>query len=212
MKKIIITILLIVFTAMSAFAQENYLHTIRLEKNNDAYNVILGTDKMISVEKSIPSDKELVLVLSGITSSDKVDALYKGTNNIDSLIVENLSKNKIKVYISAQGIKDSTIIVEPENGQSSIVGESIPIEKNVWIFFVLGLFCVIFKTSKKIVAEENKKISYSQSIKDREIEIYKKYKKEFCTQPQINFKHDIRMKKIMKKIDRKIDDRLTNRQ
>ncbi len=210
MKKFILTLLLIVFTGLSVFAQENYLHTIRLERTNNTYNVILGTDKMISVSKEMPSDKELVLVLTGITSSDKVDALYKGTNNIDSLIVENLAKNKIRVYISAPGIKDSTIMVEPENGQSTIVGESFPIDKAIWIACVLALFCIIFRMSKKVVVED-KGIATKKNIRDREIEIYKKYKKEIGAKPQINLKHDMRMKKMMKKIDRKIDQRLMNR-
>ena len=73
-------------TSLSVLANSNYLHTITLEKNNTGYNVLLSSDKMAKVTKKTPSENELVLELSGITSSDTVNALYKGTNNIDSLV------------------------------------------------------------------------------------------------------------------------------
>ena len=196
----------ILLTSVSAQAKDNYLHTIRLENNNDSYNIILETDSIAKIEKTNPSDKELVLVLNGITSSDNVNALYKGANNIDSLVVENLSKNKTKIYISGDNIKKSTIMISPENGEETIVGETFPIEKLIWTIFVFGLFCVIFKSAKTVSYKENSPVFVKKNLKDREIEIYKKYKREFTT---INSKNDLRMRKIMKKIDRKIDERLT---
>ena len=103
-------------TSVAAFANSNYLHTITLERNNTGYNIILGSDKMAKVIKKSPSEREMVLELSGITSSDTVNALYKGTNNIDSLVVENIAPNKLNIYITADNINDSTIIMEPSNG------------------------------------------------------------------------------------------------
>ena len=194
-------------TSLAVFASENYLHTITLEKNNTGYNVILGSDKLVKVSKKAPTNNELVLELNGITSSETVNALYKGTNSIDSLVVENSAPNKIKVYIKAENIKDSTIMVEPINGESTIVGETLPIDKALWIMFVLGLFAIIFKVSKNI-SEEDSKILIKKDIKDREIELYKKYRSELLTNTSINSHKDLRMRKMVKKIDRKIDERL----
>ena len=61
-----------ILSGLAAFASGNYLHTITLEKSNTGYNVILGSDSMAKVVKKTPSDNELVLELSGITSSDTV--------------------------------------------------------------------------------------------------------------------------------------------
>ena len=85
-----------ILSGLAAFASGNYLHTITLEKSNTGYNVILGSDSMAKVMKKTPSDNELVLELSGITSTDTVNALYKGTNSIDGLVVENIDSNKLK--------------------------------------------------------------------------------------------------------------------
>ena len=102
MKKILIVftfLITFVFSAASVLADENFLHTITLEKNDTGYNVILGSDKMTRVVKKTPENNELILELSGISSSDSVNALYKGTNNIDGLVIETPARNKIRIHI-----------------------------------------------------------------------------------------------------------------
>lgn len=212
MKKIIsiFTFLLVfLFSSNLANAVENNLHTITLEKNNAGYNIILGSDRVAKVSKKAPSDNELIMTLYGVSSSETVNALYKGTNNINSLIIENSAPNKLKVYIKAENIKASTIMIEPIIGETTIVAESFPLDKLLWVMFVLTLFAVIFKVSKAI-SEEEDKIFIKKDIKDREIELYRKYKNNSFTVSDLSSNSDFRMKKMIKKIDRRIDERLTS--
>ena len=198
-----------IFTNAVVKAADNNLHTITLEKNTNGYNIILGSDKVTKVSKKALSENELVLTLTGIGSAGTVNAIYKGTNNIDSLIIENAGQNKLKVHIKADEIKNSTLIMEPVYGEPAIVGESLPIDKILWSVFVLAMFAVIFKVTKEITEEEDK-ILIRKDIKDREIELYRRYKQEFVTNPDMGLSKDFRMKKMMRKIDRKIDERLTS--
>lgn len=197
-----------IFTNLSANASGNYLHTITLENTDSGYNIILGTDKVSKVVKKTPSENELIMELGGISSSETVNAIYKGTNNIDGFVIENAGVNKLKVYITAPNIKNSTIMIEPINGVTTIVGDSLPVDKVLWLMFVLALFAVVFKVSKDIT-EENDKPFIKKDIKEREIEMYRKYREELSSNP-ISVNGDLRMKRIMKKIDRKIDERLTS--
>lgn len=197
-----------VFTNLTANAAGNYLHTITLENTDNGYNVILGTDKVAKVSKKSPSENELVLEISGIKSSETVNAIYKGSSNIDGFVIENAGVNKLKVYITASNIKNSTIMIEPINGVTTIVGETLPVDKLLWLMFAAALFAVIFKISKDITEEDDKPL-IRKDIKDREIEMYRKYRNELSTNP-IASNTDLRMRKIMKKIDRKIDERLTS--
>ena len=194
-----------VCTNLAANAANNHLHTITLEKNNTGYNIILGTDKLAKVTKKTPTDNEIELELKGITSSDTVNALYKGTNNIDGLVIENNGNNKLKIHIDAENIKNSTIMMEPIDGAPTIVGETVPVEKILWTIFVLSLFAVILKISKDI-SEEDEKVLIKKDIKDREIELYKKYRSEVLTNSLLD-NRDLKMRNIVKKIDRKIDER-----
>jgi len=210
LKKILIIftfLITFVLSTASVFADGNFLHTITLEKNDTGYNVILGSDKMTKVTKKSPESNELILELSGISSSDSVNALYKGTNNIEGLVIETPNRNKLRIHITANDISNSTVIVEPIQGEPAIVGESVPLDKILWVLFVLSLVSVIVKFSKHIT-EDEEKISIKRDIKNREIQMYKKYRKDISIYPAMEHNSDIRLKTLVKKIDRKIDERL----
>jgi hypothetical protein len=202
---IVTFLLMFLFSSSAVHASENNLHTITLEKGNSGYNIILGSDKLAKVSKKTPTDNELILILNGVTSSESVNALYRGTSNIDSLIIENMSSNRLKISVKADNIKNSTIIMEPLVGEPTIVAESVPIDKILWGMFVLALCAVICKISKDM-SEEDEKNLIRKSMKDREIELYKRYT---ATLPDMSVNKDFRMKKMLKKIDRKIDERLS---
>jgi hypothetical protein len=191
---------------LAANASENRLHTITLEKNDTGYNIILGTDKVTKVSKTAIGENELVLELKNTSSSDTVNALYKGTNSIDSLIVENLG-NKLKIYVKALNVKYSTVLIDALDGTTTIVGESFPIDKLLWVICVLALFSVIFWISRDI-AEEDDKILIKKDIKDREIQMYKKYRSMRNENQSIDARTSLKMNAMLKKIDRKIDERL----
>ena len=180
MKKILIIftfLVTLILSSTSVFAESNFLHTITLEKNDTGYNVILGSDKMTKVTKKTPENNELILELSGISSAESVNALYKGTNSIDGLVIETPKRNKLRIHVTANDISNSTVIVEPIHGEPAIVGESVPLDKILWVLFVLSLVSVIAKFSKHIT-EDEEKISIRRDIKNREIQMYKKYRRD----------------------------------
>lgn len=208
MKKIFLTIIFIfMITAIAVQAKGNYLHTITLEKNNGSYNVILDTDKISKVTRKVLSEREIVLDVSDISAADTVNALYKGTNEVDNLVIENNEPNNLKIYITAANIKDASVIIKPVNGEGIITGESFPVKKAVWAGFVILLFAGIFAGAKK-VSEQDAKILIKQDIKDREIQMYRKYRKNLEQNMSIS-SNDMKMKSMLKKIDRKIDERLS---
>jgi len=211
MKKILIAfsfLIAFMFTGLSVNAKTNMLHTITLEKNGSGYNILLKTDTTAKVSKKTLADNEIVLDLSGIQSSDTVNALYKGTNNIENLVIENDGKNSLKIYITAPNIRNSSVISQTINGENSIVSEGMPINKIIWSVFVLVLFGIIFVISKKDTEESNK-LSIKKDIKDREISLYREYRKNFEEDFNVNAKN-VKMRSMIKKIDRKIDERLSN--
>ena len=194
-------------TCLSVNAKTNQLHTITLENNNGNFNIVLDTDSISKVTRKVVSDNEIVLELSGITSADTVNALYKGTEAVDNLVIENAGLNKLKIYISAQNIKNSSVIMNPESGDISLVGESFPVDKALWSIFVLAALGLIIRKSVKRTNEENS-LSIKRDIKEREIEMYRKYRRSLDEGISLSSK-DTKMNNMLKKIDRKIDERLS---
>ena len=196
-----------IFMGLNVTARANQLHTIKKKKNNGSYNIILDTDNMSKVSRKVLSDNDIVLQLSGVSSSDTVNALYKGAGTIDNLIIENAGLNKLKVYVSAPNIKSSSIIMNPADGVQTLVGESFPVDKAIWTLFVLVVLGVVIKRSIKRTNEDNSML-IKKDIKDREIALYRQYRKSMEEGTSLPLKNP-NMKNILKKIDRKIDERLS---
>ena len=168
----------------------------------------MSTDNVSKVSKKISSPNELIIDMNGISSTDTVNAIYKGTDSIESLIVEHISQNKLRIHIVAENIAMSTIMLQTADGITSIAAETFPWNKALWVVFVLTLFGVIFSVSKKI-SEQDDKILIKKDIKDREIDMYRQFRKQMDYNESLKLNKSLRMKTMMKKIDRKIDERLS---
>ena len=108
MKRIFLT-LTILFFGLAVQASENFLHTVVLEGTDDGYNIILKSDELPQVKKSIKGNDNIVLDVKGITTSAAVNAIYKSTNDVNSLIVENVANDELKIYVQAKDISKATI-------------------------------------------------------------------------------------------------------
>ena len=210
MKKIFLILSIVIAFALSVLsvnAKSNQLHTLTLEKISDGYNIVLDTDELARVNKKVISNDEIVLELSGITTADTVNALYKGVESIDNLVVEKSGLNKVKVYVTAPNIKFASVIMQPFDGEGTLVGESFPWNKVLWSVFVLIALIAVAKRSIRKTNDENS-LLIKRDIKDREIALYRQYRRSLEDDVCLRTK-DKKMQNMLKKIDRKIDERLS---
>lgn len=186
MKRIFLT-LTILFLGLAVQASENFLHTVVLEGTDDGYNIILKSDELPQVKKTIKGNDNIVLDVKGITTSAAVNAIYKSTNTVNSLIVENVANDELKIYIQAKDISKATIMAQTKSGEPVILSERFPLEKVLWSFAVLVILAGLAKSAKSITDYENSLV-IKKDIKDREIELYRNFQKELANMPNINCK------------------------
>lgn len=186
MKRIFLT-LTILFLGLAVQASENFLHTVVLEGTDDGYNIILKSDELPQVKKSIKGNDNIVLDVKGITTSAAVNAIYKSTNTVNSLIVENVANDELKIYVQAKDISKATIMAQTKSGEPVILSERFPLEKVLWSFAVLVILVMLAKSAKSITDYENSLV-IKKDIKDREIELYRNFQKELASMPNINCK------------------------
>lgn len=186
MKRIFLT-LTILFFGLAVQASENFLHTVVLEGTDDGYNIILKSDELPQVKKSIKGNDNIVLDVKGITTSAAVNAIYKSTNDVNSLIVENVANDELKIYVQAKDISKATIMAQTKSGEPVILSERFPLEKVLWSFAVLVILAMLAKSAKSITDYENSLV-IKKDIKDREIELYRNFQKELASMPNINCK------------------------
>lgn len=180
-------ILSIFFIGLAVQAADNYLHTIVLEGTDDGYNIVLKSDELPQVKKTVKNNDNLVLDVKGITTSDSVNALYKSTSDVNSLVVENTANDEVRVYIHAKDIANATILAQTSAGEPVILSERFPLEKVLWSLAVLGILAAVVKSAKAITDYENSLV-IKKDIKDREIELYRNFQRELASMPSINCK------------------------
>lgn len=186
MKRIIL-VLTILFMGLVANASENYLRTVVVEGTDDGYNIILKTDALPEVKKTVKGSDNITLDVKGITTSSSVNAIYKSTANVNGLIVENVADDELKVYIQAKDIAKATIMAQTSSGEPVILSERFPVEKVLWSIAVLAILAAVVRSAKAITDYENS-IVIKKDIKDREIELYRNFQKELASMPKINCK------------------------
>lgn len=96
MKKILLNLILTVTLLTStAFASDNSLSAVILEGTPGGYNVILRTDKVTAVKKSIQPDGALLLDLKNISTAINLDTKYINTRNVNNMVVENADRKSV---------------------------------------------------------------------------------------------------------------------
>ena len=73
------------------------------------------------------------------------------------------------------------------SGNHVILSERLPVEKVVWSIVVAFILLVLIKSAKALTDYENS-LAIKKDIKDREIELYRKFQRELAEMPKINTK------------------------
>jgi|GEM_PF-755985 len=193
MQKKLITsfIIIFTFTALSAFAATNYLNSVVLEKKDNNYNIILRSDNQAKVRKIVQSSDRIILSLKGIDAANTLSTLYKDTSDVNSLVVENTGNNELRIYIQAPEISKANIVFETPASAPMAVDANSTFKNVIWSFLILA-FIVIIAKSTRMLNKYEKNTDINRSIKDREVEMYKNFKREMAVmqnmKPNINYK------------------------
>ncbi len=205
MKKILLTILTILLTAYSSvFAADNFLNTVILEGTGNGYNIILRSDAVASVKRTVENSNKIVLDIKGLTSADNISTIYKNTSAANGVIVENISNNMIRIYVQGKDISKANIIFDTPASAPVVVGDKVSNNAICWSIFAGIILCFIFAKSREIKVDPRAKAkeAVQKNMREREIAMYKNYRKELLTIPSIDYKvTNPRMKRAIRRAD-----------
>ena len=189
MKKLFVNLILIItMLASTAFASDNSLNSIIIEGvSPDSYNVVLGTDRVANIKKSVPADGTLLLELKNITTSLNLDTKYINAGNIDNVIVENTSNNGVNIYIQGIDAVGTDVIFDTPAAPPVVVSDGISKKQIGWIAAAFILICAAAGSFRKS-AEKDARITYKNDLTEREIKFYKEYKSDIVTSARIDNK------------------------
>lgn len=190
MRKLLILISILLINAVAVFASDNLLNTVILEGTAGGYNIVLRSDSIAAVKRIISSDDKLTLDIKGLTSADNLSTIYKNTSAANSVIVENAGSSEVKIHIQAKDIVKANIIFDTPASAPVVVSDSISKDVIAWSALAFVVLCFVFAKSKNIIdnPEEDIAEAIQKNMRDREIAMYKNYKKELMTIPSIDYK------------------------
>ncbi len=205
MKKLLLTMLTILFTTFSsAFAADNFLNTVVLEGTGSSYNIILRSDAVASVRRVVENSNKIVLDIKGLTSSDNMSTVYKNTSAANGVIVENVGSNAIRIYVQGKNISSANIIFDTPASAPIVVADKVSKNTICWSILAGIALCFMFAKSREIKVDPRAKVkeAVQKNMRDREIAMYRNYRRELLTIPSIDYKvKNPRMKQAIRRAD-----------
>lgn len=108
MKKIFL-IFAICLLGNNAFASDNVLQAIQVDGVKDSYNIILKSDDVAEVKKTIQAPNKMILVLNGIRASKTINTIYNNTSSVDSVVVEPMGDDSVKISVQAANVANAGV-------------------------------------------------------------------------------------------------------
>lgn len=110
MKKILLLgIACIAFTCGKVFATENVLQAIQITGVKDSYDVILKSDDVAEIKKTVQAPNKMIILLNGIRASKTINTIYNNTSSVDSVVVEPVTDESVKIFIQAANVQNANI-------------------------------------------------------------------------------------------------------
>lgn len=108
-----VKVLLLMFVSIclsnKVCASDNVLQAIQVNGVHDSYNIILKSDDVAELKKTIQAPNKMVLNLKGIRASKTINTIYNNTSSVDSVVVEPTSDDSVKILIQANNVSNAGV-------------------------------------------------------------------------------------------------------
>lgn len=164
-----------------AFASDNVLQAIQIDGVKDSYNIILKSDDVAEVKRTVQASNKMILNLKGIRASKTINTIYNNTSNVDSVVVEPTGDDSVTILVQADNAsnaevhfdtlktplgvldnseqsnkpKDEIVLSDPMNSYRPVYNENQSDDDD---FSVLGASSSVIKQAKNIL--KNQKVSW----------------------------------------------------
>lgn len=91
-------------TGNNVFASDNVLQAIQVDGVKDSYNIILKSDDVAELKKTVQAPNKMVLNLNGIRASKTINTIYNNTSSVDSVVVEPTGEDSVKISIQGDNV------------------------------------------------------------------------------------------------------------
>lgn len=111
LKEILLLLVVIGFSFIGnkVLASDNVLQAIQVDGVKDSYNIVLKSDDVADLKKTVQAPNKMVLTLKGIRASKTINTIYNNTSRVDSVVVEPINDDTVKILIQAENVGNAGI-------------------------------------------------------------------------------------------------------
>lgn len=107
--KVLFLMILGICLSNKAFASDNVLQAIQINGVKDSYNVVLKSDDVAELKKTVQAPNKMVLNLKGIRASKTINTIYNNTSSVDSVVVEPVNDDTVKILIQGENVANAQV-------------------------------------------------------------------------------------------------------
>jgi len=113
LKNILSAFVLSLLIAFPAFAQENIISSVVISKSKDkpnAYELNIDSTQAVQYKTTIDEDGSIYFDLKNSTVADDMGTVYDDVSNIDNVVVKQLDKNKVRIYVKGRNVRNTELV------------------------------------------------------------------------------------------------------
>lgn len=124
LKKIFLMFAICLCLTGKAFASDNVLQAIQVNGVKDSYNIVLKSDDVAEIKKTIQAPNKMMLTLNGIRASKTINTIYNNTSSVDSVVVEPIGDDSVKILVQAENVANAEVHFDSLKTPLGIMGNT----------------------------------------------------------------------------------------
>ena len=105
----LLSVCIILFSALNAFAANSLLGVDVKQDGNDNYKIILKVNNAVNIKQFSESADNLTLVLTSAVPSDSVEILYDNASDLKNVIVQKKNSDNTMILLQGKNIDKAKI-------------------------------------------------------------------------------------------------------
>ena len=110
---LLVVIIFAIITMLPAVAEENVISSVVISKsktNPNAYELNIDSTKTVDYKAEMDEDGSIYFDLKNSILADNAGTVYDDVTNIDNVVVRQMDKNKVRIYVKGQNVENTELV------------------------------------------------------------------------------------------------------